>query len=232
MLSFKYFRGPYFRQVFPAIFFAALLLASASSLVSVAPGCAYKASDVLTDVEGDEVDYVISGRIVDQQHKPVAEVSVLLWEKEGDLSMEAHSNAAGEFRFEHKGCGKLCLQVLPDQKMKLATALVENLPGEATRKMIVELKAGFLVTGRVVHKNKGLKGLMIRIKPVNPKDTRTKVHGGGVSETGRGGSFSVVLLSGQKKLTVINEKYPDFAKHIETTFTVSDDAHLAPIELP
>jgi hypothetical protein len=204
-----------------------VILAGLSLLVS-----AYKASDVMTDVDTDVHIFSISGRVVDQKQKPMGGVPVLLWETDGDLSLEATSNGAGEFKFDHKACGELCLEVKPDHGLKLASALIENLPGGETRKMIVELKSGYLITGRVTHAGKGLKGLIVRVTPVGAINKRSKVHGGGADETGRGGAFNLILTAGEKKLLVINEKYPQFSRHIETTFSVSDDAHLGKIELP
>ena len=204
---------------------ALLAIALLSPLLS-----AYKASDVMTDV-GDDRDCSISGRVVDQDAKPIADVTVQLWETNGDLTLDAKTNNDGAFKFLHKNCGKLCLEVLPDRKLKLASALLENLPGGETRKMIVELKRGFLVTGRVVHGKKGLKDLLVRVKPVNAKDARARVHGGGTTETEKNGSFDLVLTAGEKKLQVINDKYPNFAKHEEKVFTVTEDMHLGKIEL-
>jgi hypothetical protein len=193
---------------------------------------AYKSSDVMTDVETDVHTFAISGRVVDQKQKPMNGVSVLLWESAGDLSMECTSNGAGEFKFLHKPCGDLCLEVKPDRGLKLASAFIENLPGGETRKMIVELKGGYLVTGRVTHAGKGLKGLIVRVTPTGAIDKRTKVHGGGADETGRGGVFNLILTGGEKKLLVINDKYPQFSRHVESAFTVIDDTHLGKIELP
>jgi len=194
--------------------------------------CAYKASDVMTDVDTEVHSFSISGRVVDQRQKPVGGVPVLLWEKDGDLSLEKKTNGAGEFSFEHKPCSDLCLEVTPDHHMKMASALIENLPGGETRKMIVELKKGFLVTGRVTHEGKGLKGVIVRVTPVGTIDKRSKVHGGGADETGRGGAFNLILTGGQKKLVVLNDKYPQYAHHVEKTFSVIDDYHLGKIDLP
>jgi len=193
---------------------------------------ALKNSDVMTDVEADIKVYSVYGRVVDQRQKPVAGVSVLLWESNGALSMEGKSNASGEFKFDHKPCGDLCLEVDPEHHLKLACALLQNLPGEETRKIIVELKQGYLVTGRVVHNGKGLKNLIIRVKPVGAPDKRAKVHGGGASETGRGGAFDLVLTGGDKKLVIINDKYSDCSKRLEKEISVSDDTHLGKIEMP
>ncbi len=194
--------------------------------------CAYKASDVMTDVDTEVHSFSISGRVVDQAQKPVGGVTVLLWEKDGDLSLEKKTNGDGEFKFEHNPCGDLCLEVTPDHHMKMASALIESLPGGETRKMIVELKKGFLVTGRVTHEGKGLKGLIVRVTPVGAIDKRSKVHGGGADETGRGGTFNLILTGGQKKLVVLNDKYPEYAHHVEKMFSVSDDYHLGKIDLP
>jgi len=201
-------------------------------LASVTAAEAYKSSDVMTDVGEDVRLFSLSGRVVNQQQKALSGVPVVLFESAGKLSMETKTGANGEFKFQHKSCGELCLDVLPDRGLKLAEATLENLPGEETRKLIVELKTGFLVTGRITHDGKGIKGLIVRVKPVGAKDKRTKVHGGGTTETGRGGTFNMILTEGQKNLLVINEKYPEYSRHVEKSFGVYDDTHLGRIELP
>ena len=205
----------------------AVCLCAAGTLIS-----AYKASDVMTDVGADVRLFSLSGRVVNQQQKPLTGVPVVLFESGGKLSMETKTGSNGEFKFQHKPCGDLCLDVLPDRGLKLAEATLENLPGEETRKLIVELKTGFLVTGRITHDGKGIKGLIVRAKPVGAKDKRTRVHGGGTTETGRGGTFNMILTEGQKNLLVINEKYPEYSRHVEKSFGVYDDTHLGRIELP
>jgi len=214
---------------------AVCLLATGSSWLTefaVSAVSAYKSSDVMTDVNADVHSFSISGRVVNQEQKPLSGVSVVLFESGGQLSMESKTNGNGDFKFPHRPCGDLCLDVLPEHGLKLAEATLENLPGSETRKLIVELKKGFLVTGRVTHDGKGVKGLIVRAKPVAAKDKRTKVHGGGTAETGRGGTFNMILTEGKKNLIIINEKYPAYSSHTEAAITVDDDTHLGNIELP
>lgn len=174
--------------------------------------------------------HILSGRIVEGNGRGLAGVSVLLWDEEGDLSLSSRTDNEGEFSFEHKPCGPLTLEVLPPLKAGYASVLLESLPGKVSRKLIVKLRPGFVVSGRVEHQGKGLKGVIVRVSP-GTKEGPDSAHGGGAATTAKDGSFSLILTAGQKKLTILNTRYQALTRSIEKEFVVHGEEQLGDFSL-
>lgn len=199
----------------------------------------------------DPTRHVISGRVLLPDGKALGDCVVRLWEASGEVSLETKTKSNGEFSIPHNNCGKLTLEVIPELDKGCSQSLVENLPGDETRKLIVRLRQGHLVTGRVVaeeavngvalaglmrKKNatvlRGLKGLTIKVEPLDKGDDgRAHLYGSGGCETGRQGSFSMRLTAGKKKLTIYNELYPELVKAGSKEIIVDGDEHLGAIKL-
>jgi len=183
-------------------------------------------------VEAEEEKFKISGRVVDKNGQPVSGCNVQLWEPSGAVSMSCKNHNDGEFEFKHPKSDKLTLEVLPPVSLGFAQAIVRNLPGEEDRKMIVKLHRGFLVSGRVTYKRKGLKGILLKVEPLDQGlDGKAHLHGVGGGTTEKNGVFSMILTPGKKQLTVINELYPKFPHSVTREFDVREDLHLGAIEL-
>ena len=178
-------------------------------------------------------DEVVSGRVTDEFHKPVRSVKVDLWEVNGPLFLTAKTNRHGEFKIKHPPCGTCYLELTAPFKTRLAQALVEDIPGNDDRSVLVSLKKGFLVKGRVLHDGKGLNDLVVKIYAKNhAKSHDARVYGGGATHSGLRGGFDVVITPGSKRLVILNNKYPELAKKYEADLTVSQDIRLEDIELP
>lgn len=183
-------------------------------------------------VEAGEEKFKISGRVVDKNGQPVSGCNVQLWEPSGAISMSCKNHNDGEFEFKHVKSDKLTLEVLPPTSLGFAQAIVRNLPGEEDRKMIVKLHRGYLVTGRVTYKKKGLKGILLKVEPLDQGlDGKAHLHGVGGGTTEKNGVFSMILTPGKKQLTVINEIYPQCTSTVTREFEVREDLHLGAIEL-
>lgn len=183
-------------------------------------------------VEAEEEKFKISGRVVDKNGQPVSGCNVQLWEPSGAISMSCKNHNDGEFEFKHAKSDKLTLEVLPPASLGFAQAIVRNLPGEEDRKMIVKLHRGYLVSGRVTYKKKGLKGILLKVEPLDQGlDGKAHLHGVGGGTTEKNGVFSMILTPGKKQLTVINEIYPRFPRTVSREFEVREDLHLGAIEL-
>lgn len=179
----------------------------------------------------DGPSFALSGRVVNIKGEPAANVPVLLWEADGELSLATKTSAAGEFVFEHQGAGPLTLEVLPPLKSGFACALLEGLPGKADRKLIVKLRPGFLVSGRVEHEGKGIKGVIVRFTPGTNVDGPQKSHGGGAATTAKDGTFNLNLTAGPKSLLILNTKYAALKKRIEKEIVVEDEMQLGDFSL-
>ncbi|MBX9670613.1 MAG: carboxypeptidase-like regulatory domain-containing protein [Candidatus Obscuribacterales bacterium] len=179
------------------------------------------------------LDKVISGQVRDDKNKTMQSVKVELWTKDGTVSMVARTNARGEFSFTHEPCEECFLEVAAPRKSGLASALVDGIPGDEGRSVIVTLKKGYPVTGRVVAEGKGLKGIVVKAYSANhEKDLKARIYGGGAVETGRGGNFEMTLTPGEKRFVILNNRYKMLAKHADIEAKVITDTELGDIEIP
>lgn len=183
-----------------------------------------------------------SGRLVNLKGDGVGNIPVYLWEQKGEISLAAKTRADGGFNFEHPICGTLTLEILPPLKTSYASALIDEVPGDQNRKLIVEMHQGHLISGHVVHDDKGLKGVLVRVKPVkldkpdsqfdySSLDRSEMIHGGGTTTTGKDGVFTLILTPGHKQLTVINNKHPGAKKKMEQTLTVRENQNIGALHL-
>ncbi len=179
-------------------------------------------------------DPTIKGRLTDQSYKGVAGVKVSVWDQEANWSVFDITDADGRFSITHKPCESCFVEMSPKKDGDLASALIEDVPGKLSRNFIVQLRHGFTVKGCVL-KDDGspAKGVVVKIAADEEKeDASEKMHGGGATVTAKNGSFSLVLTAGHKLLTVINENYPQYAKHLKQKFKVTSDGALENIVLP
>jgi len=174
----------------------------------------------------------VGGRITNATKKPCANVEVRVLDENGDLLKSDNSDSEGKFSCEHKVCHKCMLEIVPADKTGLATALIENVVGDKNRSFIIELHHGFVVSGRVTAEGKGLKGVVVKVSPVESEPAGHDVHGGGFATTGRDGRFHMTLTPGEKKLQIYNTKYDDLEKRVTQHFTVTSELSLDDVVLP
>lgn len=212
------------------------LIASVAVLASLALNCPLpvSAKGFPKPVVPDEVLFTISGRVV-KDGKPVKNCSVSLFEPDGQIAHAVKTPADGEFSIRHKEATRLTLEVTPPEKLECAQSIVENLPGSADRKLIIELHKGYLVSGRVLfrqpgRKDVGLKGFVVKVEPLDKGvDGRAQVHGAGYCLTEKDGVFSLRLTEGKKRITFVNNKFSDLPGSLSRDVNVSSDQHLGAI---
>ena len=173
----------------------------------------------------------IGGRVFDHAHKPITGCSVKVLDEQGDLLRIDKTGNDGSFSIEHKSCSKCMLQIVPSEDSGLATALLDNVPGDKNRNFIVELHHGFEISGRIEHSGKGLKGLIVKAVPIQV-GARGDIHGGGFAITGKDGHFMMTLTPGMKRVSITNSKYDDLVRHHEFEVNVEAPTSLAEISLP
>lgn len=175
--------------------------------------------------------FAVSGVVHDSFRKPVKGVQVYLWEPSNRTIIESgRSNKEGFFKLVHEECNELNLEASPDETSGLAGAIVEKISGMQDRKVIIELHRGFLVRGRVMHGDKGLKGVKVKAL-ASDKHKGSTVHGGGFAKTGRGGYFSMVLTPGRKKIVVSNDHIEGIQKKSEREVVITEDITLEDFSL-
>jgi len=139
----------------------------------------------------------------------------------------------GRFMLLNNFQGDCCLEVTPVVKSGLSHALIERVPGQQTRQFVVQLKHGFNISGRVVYKGRGVKGMIVKVIPAHSgSEADSSVHGGALTTTAGDGSFRVVLTPGEKSLVVINERYNGLAPELKQTVEITGDTRMPDITLP
>jgi hypothetical protein len=139
----------------------------------------------------------ISGKIMDEGKHPVPHTSVIVIDRETQSRSEATADAAGLFKVWHDPGTMVDVQIVPPLKSGLAQALLSRVSGEDGQKLLVSVKKGFELHGRVLRQGRPLKGINI-IATAND-DT---VHGGGRTTTNGRGEFTLVLTPGDKDLEI------------------------------
>ncbi|MBX9696112.1 MAG: carboxypeptidase-like regulatory domain-containing protein [Cyanobacteria bacterium] len=177
-------------------------------------------------------EFTISGRVVDMVGKPIDKIRVDLWTKEGSLSLSTKTDKRGSFKFVHEKCQPCYLEVLPRKESQMACATIDNISGEENRSIIVNLKRGYLLSGRVCAGDKGLPGVVVKVySEEHEKNPTARVYGGGAVKTGRDGKFEMVLTPGKKHLVVINNKFSEIKRRTEANFEISADMELEDVKL-
>ncbi len=181
---------------------------------------------------GDQPTPIISGKVSTSQKKPFGAVQVILLDQAGNQIASGVTDGHGEFSFKHALCHRCTLEIVPAQDSHYASALIENIPGDASRNFLLSLQRGFTISGRVLAEKKGLKGLAIKAIPAAEGGERKNVHDGGIARTARNGAFQMTLTPGPKKIQVLNDRYQDLAQSFELNLNVTADLQLADIVLP
>ncbi len=189
------------------------------------------ASFISSESSASAREFAVSGVVHDSFRKPVKGVEVFLWEpRAGKVIESGHSNGEGLFKLVHEECDELNLEAAPDESTGLAGAIVERINGGQDRKVIIELKRGFLVKGRVTHGEKGLRGVTVKAL-ASEKQHGATVHGGGTAKTSRGGYFSMILTPGPKKIVVVNDHIDGLQHKLEHSVVITEDVTLDNLNL-
>ncbi len=174
----------------------------------------------------------ITGRIIDFSRHPVSGVQVRLSDEKGASLQNGQSDRSGSFELKHKICQTCTLEIIPDAKSGLASALVENIPGGVERHFLLTLQKGFLIRGRIVNQGHGLKGLEVKVSAADSAQDGHHVDAGGSARSSHDGWFEMTLTPGRKKLSIVNTRYANLVNHYEQDFTVTADEELPVISLP
>lgn len=181
---------------------------------------------------GAQVEPSVEGQVVDWRGIPVKGARVRLINKETGGSLSATTGRSGRFSIVHRPSAGCELTVLPPPGSGHAQAYLPDLPGKQTRHLVIHLHKGFAVSGRVTYDGKGVKGMLVQVRPELAQDSRQDVHGGGDATTDGDGRFQLTLTPGKKTLTVRNERYTGLAREVKQSLAVTEDAVLPDIAMP
>lgn len=176
----------------------------------------------------------VSVQVMDENGKSLRGIPVELWTKDGNVALKGRTNGKGHLEFTHMPSEKCFLEVMPPIKKRLASAIVEDISGDENRSVLVSLKPGHLVKGRVLDSTgRGLKDVLIKVFAEEHKtEHAARVHGGGAVNTGGGGEFEMVLTPGRKHIIVLNKRYDDVSERLDAKVTIKQDMRIADIEMP
>ena len=181
--------------------------------------------------EEDEQLYV-NGKVTDQHNNPVAGAKLFLKDKASGKRLIAEANSRGDFQLKHPPTVRESLEVIPPSKTGLAQAFLDNISGERTKHVIVQLKKGFSVDGRVLVDGKGAKGVWVTVVPQTTKGMNDPIHGGGRTITDGSGSYHLVLTPGRKKMLLTNDRYEHVAGEAWHEVTITGDTAMPDLSLP
>jgi len=179
--------------------------------------------------------YKLSGRVTDSANNPIKGVRVEVWEKK-DAGYIAATNTdkKGEFSFAHDPCGPLFLEVTAPIKTQLASAIVENIPGTEARNILIGMKQGYLVEGRVTSRDgKPVKGILLKAFATGHAfKSSERVHGGGAVETTKNGYYKMVLTPGEKTFVLLNQTMSEYASYSSHKASITHDQMVVDFQIP
>lgn len=176
---------------------------------------------------------VISGQVRDHKLKTLSGVKVELWSADNKVSMTTRTDGDGKFSFSHESCGPCFLEVSAPRKSSLTSALIDDVPGDEGRSVIVTLLRGYPVKGIVMCEGQPLKGIVVKAYSRHHETNRKeRIYGGGAVMSGRNGSFQMTLTPGDKKFVLINNRYPEVSKTASVTAKIIVDTDLGIVEMP
>ncbi len=179
--------------------------------------------------------YKLSGRVTDSANNPVKNVRVECWErKDNGFISSTYTDNKGEFQFAHDPCGPLFLEVTAPVKTHLASAIVENIPGTEARNVLISMKHGYLVEGKVTSREgKPVKGVVLKaFASGHAFKSSERVHGGGAVVTAKNGSYKMVLTPGEKTFVLLNQNYKEYASYSSEKRTVTHDQMIVDLQIP
>lgn len=143
-------------------------------------------------------DVNVSGKVTDPQGQPVKGALVVLSDRETGLKLQAKTNKNGLFKIDHERTDFESLQVIPPQGSGLAQAILSEIPADEARHMLVSLKPGVQITGKIVSGQRPLKNVTVRVI----SKTKDVVHDGGETRTNGKGEFVLTITPGDKIIEV------------------------------
>ncbi len=174
----------------------------------------------------------VTGTVRDHGGHPLRKIRVCLRHAASGAEHWHKTDKQGRFAIPNDFEGDCSLAVTPVITSGLSRALIEPVPGKQTRQFIVQLKHGFSISGRVVYKGRGVKGMIVKVLPAGGPAADSSVHGGALATTSGDGSFRIVLTPGEKTLVVVNQRYGGLVPEVRQKVEITGDTRVPDIPLP
>jgi hypothetical protein len=170
----------------------------------------------------------IAGKVTDERKAPVKRALVILTDRDHRTTQKTRTDGHGHFMFSHLPSGGETLQVIPAVKSGLAQAVLTDVPGDEGRHVLISVRKGFLVKGRVVSGDQALKNVTVRVITHDGDN----VHGGGEDVTDGKGAFALVLTPGQKTVEVTDITNPQLVGSYKQKYNVTADGTMPDLKVP
>lgn len=178
-----------------------------------------------TSTDGDEVH--LSGKVKDEHNRPVAKAQVILHDQDSQLGVDT-TDKTGGYDISHRPVTRCAIQVVPAPTTGLAQAIMTQLRGDESRHMMIIVKRGFTVQGRVLVKGQPLKGVLVRAVP----GEEDAIHNGGEVLTDKQGRFRMTVTPGEKVFEVHNRIWKHATGVHSQKYVVTADGAMPDIIVP
>lgn len=145
----------------------------------------------------------ISGKVCSHDGKPVRGAVVSLIDHDEHFRLTAKTDETGHFSIKHARLQFDSLQIVPPVESRLAQAELKDLPKTEGRHILVSLKPGVEVTGRVLAGGRPLRGATVHAYT----KSSDAVHESAEATTNKKGQYTLLLTPGEKifEITDIND---------------------------
>jgi hypothetical protein len=136
----------------------------------------------------------VSGKVLDTSGNPIRDAQVFLIDHERRLRLSDRTDADGMFDIKHERVGFDSLQIVPPLETHLAQAILKDMPAKEGRHVVVNLKPGVQVIGRVLAAGHPLKGVTVRAIA----KSSDAIHDSAEAVTNKKGQYELLLTPGEK----------------------------------
>jgi hypothetical protein len=136
----------------------------------------------------------ISGKVCNAQGEPVRGASVSLIDHDSHFRLSTKTDETGHFLIKHERVQFDSLQIVPPTRLHLAQAELKDLPRTEGRHILVTLKPGIEVTGRVTIGGQPLRGATVHAIA----KSSDVVHDRAEAITNKKGLYTLLLTPGEK----------------------------------
>jgi hypothetical protein len=170
----------------------------------------------------------VTGKVVDGTGRPVAHALVIMRDRDSDSEVHASTDIRGHYEAMHPPERRCLVQVIPPAKSGMAQAILNDVPADEGRHMVISVHKGFLIRGRVMSGDKPLKDVRVRAFPHEGDSS----HDGGEATTDSHGNYQMVLTPGTKVLEVTRSHDRKGLGIVQHEYNVTADGAVPDIAVP
>lgn len=171
---------------------------------------------------------MISGKVCNVEGQPVRGASVYLIDHDTHFRLSTKTDQAGDFLIKHERVQFDSLQIVPPAELRLAQAELKDLPRTEGRHILVRLKPGIEVTGRVTAGGRPLRGATVHAIA----KSADAVHECAEAITNKKGQYTLLLTPGEKTFEITDINDPNVVGLHRASQFIRVSGELPDIEIP